>query len=60
MKRWQCIICGFIYDEEKGIPEDGIPEGQDGTISPMIGCVQIAVLAKKILKCMRYRSLAAD
>ena len=27
MKRWQCIICGFIYDEEKGIPEDGIPGG---------------------------------
>ena len=36
------------------------PEGQDGTISPMIGCVQIAVLAKKILKCMKYKSLAAD
>ena len=27
MKKWQCIICGFIYDEEKGIPEDGIPPG---------------------------------
>ena len=27
MKRWQCIICGFIYDEEMGIPEDGITEG---------------------------------
>ena len=25
MKKWQCIICGFIYDEEKRIPEDGIP-----------------------------------
>ena len=27
VKKWQCIICGFIYDEEKGIPEDGIPSG---------------------------------
>ena len=27
MKVWQCIVCGFIYDETKGIPEDGIPAG---------------------------------
>ena len=22
-----CVICGWIYDEEKGAPEDGIPPG---------------------------------
>lgn len=27
MKTWQCIVCGFIYDESKGLPEDGIPAG---------------------------------
>jgi hypothetical protein len=27
MKTWQCIICGFIYDESKGIPKDGIAPG---------------------------------
>ncbi|QWD91848.1 rubredoxin [Polynucleobacter sp. MWH-Braz-FAM2G] len=27
MKTWQCIVCGYIYDEAKGIPEDGIPAG---------------------------------
>ena len=27
MKTWQCIVCGFIYDEAKGLPEDGIPPG---------------------------------
>jgi rubredoxin len=27
MKKWQCIICGLIYDEEIGWPEDGIPPG---------------------------------
>ena len=27
MKSWQCIVCGYIYDEAKGIPEDGIPAG---------------------------------
>ncbi|MEI6611954.1 rubredoxin [Polynucleobacter sp.] len=27
MKTWQCIVCGFIYDEAKGLPEDGIAAG---------------------------------
>jgi rubredoxin len=27
MKSWQCIVCGFVYDEAKGLPEDGIPAG---------------------------------
>ncbi len=27
MKRWQCIICGFIYDEEAGMPDHGIASG---------------------------------
>ena len=27
MKQWQCIVCGFIYDEEAGLPEDGIAPG---------------------------------
>ena len=25
MKRYMCVICGFIYDEEIGLPEEGIP-----------------------------------
>lgn len=27
MKIWQCIVCGFIYEEENGLPEEGIPAG---------------------------------
>jgi len=27
MKKWECIICGFTYDEEEGSPEDGIEPG---------------------------------
>ncbi len=27
MKKWQCIICGFIYDEEAGLEEEGIAPG---------------------------------
>jgi rubredoxin len=26
-KRYMCSLCGFIYDEEKGWPEDGIAPG---------------------------------
>jgi len=26
-KIWVCVVCGFIYDEEKGLPEDGIEPG---------------------------------
>ena len=25
--RWMCLICGFIYDETEGLPEDGLAAG---------------------------------
>jgi rubredoxin len=27
MSKWQCIVCGFIYDEAEGLPDEGIPPG---------------------------------
>jgi rubredoxin len=27
MKVWQCVVCGYIYDEAKGEPEHGIAPG---------------------------------
>lgn len=27
MKRWQCLLCGFVYDEAEGWPDDGIEPG---------------------------------
>jgi len=27
MKKYMCVICGFIYDEADGLPEQGIPPG---------------------------------
>ena len=27
MNKWQCVVCGFIYDEAVGIPDEGIPAG---------------------------------
>jgi len=26
-KQWVCVICGWIYDEEAGLPEEGIAPG---------------------------------
>ncbi len=27
VKKWQCVVCGFIYDEAEGWPDDGIAPG---------------------------------
>lgn len=27
MKKWQCVLCGFIYDEVVGLPLEGIAPG---------------------------------
>ncbi|MDA9832064.1 rubredoxin [Gammaproteobacteria bacterium] len=26
-KQYQCLICGWVYDEAKGVPEDDIAPG---------------------------------
>jgi rubredoxin len=26
-KRWQCVLCAFVYDEAAGLPDDGIAPG---------------------------------
>ncbi|MBK87253.1 MAG: rubredoxin [Gammaproteobacteria bacterium] len=43
MNTWQCIVCGWIYDEEKGCAEEGVPCGTawadvvDGFLCPDCG-----------------------
>lgn len=27
MSQYLCVICGFVYDEEEGIPHEGIAPG---------------------------------
>ncbi len=27
MSKWQCVVCGFIYDEAAGLPEENIAAG---------------------------------
>lgn len=26
-KVWECVICGFVYDEAAGLEEEGFPPG---------------------------------
>jgi rubredoxin len=26
-RTWMCLICGWIYDEAAGLPDEGIPPG---------------------------------
>lgn len=26
-QKYECVICGFIYDEAEGLPDDGIAPG---------------------------------
>lgn len=27
LRKWMCVVCGFIYDEALGLPEEGIEPG---------------------------------
>lgn len=27
MKIYMCVVCGWIYDEAEGLPDEGIPPG---------------------------------
>ena len=35
VKTWMCLICGWIYDEEQGAPDEGIPAGTPWEQVPM-------------------------
>lgn len=26
-RSWMCVVCGHVYDEAQGAPDDGIPPG---------------------------------
>lgn len=32
---WMCLICGWVYDEEQGLPEEGIAPGTRWADVPM-------------------------
>ena len=34
MKTWQCRVCGFVYDEALGLPDEGIAPGTPWSAIP--------------------------
>jgi rubredoxin len=34
-KTWMCLICGWMYDEAQGAPEDGVAAGTAWKDVPM-------------------------
>ncbi len=34
-KTWMCLICGWVYDEEQGAPDEGIAPGTRWQDVPM-------------------------
>ena len=34
-RSWMCLICGFVYDEAAGLPEEGLPPGTRWEDVPM-------------------------
>ena len=34
-RTWMCLICGFIYSEADGLPEEGLPAGTRWEDVPM-------------------------
>jgi rubredoxin len=34
-KTYMCLICGFVYEEAKGLPEEGLPAGTRWEDIPM-------------------------
>ncbi len=34
-RTWMCLVCGFVYDEEKGLPEEGLAPGTRWEDVPM-------------------------
>ena len=30
MRKWQCLVCSFVYEEALGLPDDGIARDELG------------------------------
>jgi len=46
MKKFECAVCGFVYDPEKGLPEQGIPPGTPFEALPPDFCCPVCGASK--------------
>ncbi|HDT14040.1 MAG TPA: rubredoxin [Candidatus Aminicenantes bacterium] len=46
MDKWECLVCGYVYDEDKGDPTSGIKPGTkfselpDSWVCPVCGAAK--------------------
>jgi rubredoxin len=46
MSKWECTVCGYVYDEDEGDPDSGVKAGTlfqdlpDEWVCPMCGAPQ--------------------
>lgn len=45
-KSWICLICGWIYNEEEGLPEEGLAAGTRFPRYPKTGAARCAMSAR--------------
>ena len=50
MKKWQCIVCGFIYDEAAGLAEEGLAPGTRWEDIPADWCCPECGVSKEDLE----------
>jgi len=48
-------MCGWVYDESKGIPDEESSQELSGLMCLMIGLAQYAALEKKISIWLKFR-----
>ena len=48
MKKYECNLCGYVYDPAEGDPDNGIAREPPLKICPMIGYARFVVQEKKI------------
>ena len=41
MRKFKCAVCGFVYEPEKGLPENGIPPGTPFEALPADFCCPV-------------------
>lgn len=46
-KKYMCVVCGYIYDEAKGDPEEGIAPGTRWDDLPITWCCPDCGAAKE-------------
>ena len=55
-KKWECIVCGLIYDEELGWPDDGIEPGTAWEDVPEDWLCPECGVGKEDFDCLLYTS----